>query len=564
MKIRQFSKIVLIALFCASTLQVSESHALAITNDIKSGITNVKNWFNDLKDLKVVQDTISFAQKTSAAIGDAKESISEYAGDVAKEIAEKKKMYDDYKAQVDEYKEEYEEYKKEYEEYKKMAEDGVQQAKDMKDQATGAIDAAKGMASAASDIAGSKIDGIKDKTGIGSSSNGSGNSTQNIANAAGAVGGTAGAASGAGAVAAGAAAGAAINTAAETTPTSSRTPFTGVEPAVQPVKINSQPVETIAQPNGSTGERISSENLSANVKNINNLSDANVVQAVVENNSVVSKEASATKTGSANGAVSVGAASAAAIKSNLKAQALQQVEADSVQAVSTVNTSTVKTKATIVNPNTTRSIQQRLDNNVKTISPTRKVFSKEKLSFLKPENEYRSYASIQSNSPLAFALLASLGDNGTDINKNFIIPKPLAKRCGLTSKTALESTGRNKYAIDECLVSINDAGQGAQTVQFKNPLQDYYDGKREIAIVYMIEGYKALSDTQKMTEDILPSIEFAQTDTAKDIYSQIVETNKAVVTTISGLLKVYTTKTLLETYNNYDLSKYDFRTQSDD
>jgi hypothetical protein len=58
-----------------------------------------------------------------------------------------------------------------------------------------------------------------------------------------------------------------------------------------------------------------------------------------------------------------------------------------------------------------------------------------------------------------------------------------------------------------------------------------------------------------MTEDIIPSIERAQTDTAKDIYSQVVETNKAIVTTISGLLKVYTTKELLETYNNYDLNQ---------
>lgn len=556
MKSGQFSKIVLIALFCASTLQVSESHALTITNDIKSGITNVKNWFNDLKDLKVVQDTISFAQKTSAAIGDAKESISEFSSDVYGEIAEMKKTYDEYKAEVEEYKEEYEEYKKEYEEYKQMAEDYKQMASD-------GINTAKGMASAAGDLASSTVNTVKDKAGIkDKDSSSSGNSAapegldqetavagnQEIAEAG-------NAAAGSGAVAGGLAGAAgltgAANIAADVNPTSGRQPFTNAE--------------TVANSEAKVSGTVAAGEIAAagNVKDINSSSAVNAVQSTAGNMAVVSGAGAVKAAGIAG--IS-GTSSSAAVKNNLKAQALQAVEKTDAKAVSTVNSSAAKVKSVVENPNTTRSIQLR-QNSTKAVSPTRKVFTRDKLSFMKPETEYRSYASVQTKSALAFADLLSmvpLQDNGTDKNKNFIIPKPLAKRCDLTSKTALESTGKNKYAIDKCLVSINDASQGAQTLQFQSPRQDYLDGKREIAAVYIVEGYKALSDTQKMTEDIIPSIELAQTDTTKDIYSQVVETNKAIVTTISGLLKVYTTKVLLESYNNYDLAKYDFKTQSED
>lgn len=547
MKSGQFSKIVLIALFCASTLQVPEAHALAITNDIKSGITNVKNWFNDLKDLKVVQDTISFAQKTSAAIGEAKDSISEFANDTYGEIAEMKKTYDEYKAEVEEYKAEYEEYKKEYEEYKQMAED-------YKQQATDAVNTAKGAASAAKGLATSTIDGVKDKAGIKDSSPSSAGGTAPDGLDEEAVSGNqAIAESGSAATGAGAVAGGAVGTTgiAEINPSSGRQPF-----------VNATAGGGVAVSGAvAAGGTADVNNLAGQVKDINSPSAVAGVQAIAGNMAAVSGTAGISGAAKVSGSVS-----SAAVKNNLKAQALQAVEAVDGKTVSTVRSSTAKVKNAVENPNTTRSIQLR-QNNIKAVSPTRKVFTRDKLSFMKPETEYRSYASVQTKSALAFADLLSmvpLQDNGTDKNKNFIIPKPLAKRCDLTSKTALESISKYKYKIDKCLVSINDSTQGAQTQQFQNPRQDYDDGKREIAAVYIVEGYKALSDTQKMTEDIIPSIELAQTDTAKDIYSQVVETNKAIVTTISGLLKVYTTKVLLETYNNYDLTKYDFKTQSED
>ncbi len=565
MKIGQFSKIVLIAFICATTQQISESQALAITNDIKSGINNVKNWFNDLKDLKIVQDTISFAQKTSAAIGEAKESISEYGGDIAAEIAEKKKMYEDYKAQVDEYREEYEEYKREYEEYKKMAEDGIQQAKDLKEQATETVGAAKEIASAAGDIASSKINSVKEKAGLGSSSEGGSNGLS--------VSG----ADSESAVETGelqpestlASSGTALTGGEENSavsPTSSRVAFSGNQASAnnEALAVNNTAGSTAQQaitgngvaslgaqnmvgaiPSGNmaTGQISQNKAITGNV----NLNTQNALGVVKAGNVAVNR------VGGVSISNNVGALSNAS-SPTLKGNAV------SIQAIQ--NSGNTATKQVIENPYTTKSIQKRLQEKTLEVSPTRKVFSKDKMSFY--EESYKGKAKIAQNSKLAFAKFAVLEDNGTDINKNFIIPKPIAKRCGLTSETALNSTGRNKYAIDECLVSINDSSSGALSQEFKNPRQDYYDGKRELAIVYMVEGYKALSDVQKMTDDIVPSISFAQTDTTKDIYSQIVETNKTIVTTISGLLKLYTTKVLLESYDNYDISKYDFRTQTED
>lgn len=560
MKSGQFSKIVLIALFCASTLQVSESHALTITNDIKSGTTNVKNWFNDVKELKVVQDSILVLQTTMTAIGDGLNAISEFNNMVYGTIAEMRKTYDDYKNEVEEYKKEFEEYKRELEEFKQFPSNTLDGFKEMGSSTIGAF---KEMGSSTIGMATGTFDDIKNDAGFkNKNSSSSGNSAASIGldQETAVVGnqeiaGAGNAAAGSGAVAGGLAGAAgmtgATNIAADVNPTSGRQPFTNAE--------------TVANSEAKVSGTVAAGEIAAagNVKDINSSSVVNAVQSTAGNMAVVSGAGAVKAAGIAG--IS-GTSSSATVKNNLKAQALQAVEKTDAKAVSTVNSSAAKVKSVVENPNTTRSIQLR-QNSTKAVSPTRKVFTRDKLSFMKPETEYRSYASVQTKSALAFADLLSmipLQDNGTDKNKNFIIPKPLAKRCDLTSKTALETTGKNKYAIDKCLVSINDASQGAQTLQFQSPRQDYLDGKREIAAVYIVEGYKALSDTQKMTEDIIPSIELAQTDTTKDIYSQVVETNKAIVTTISGLLKVYTTKVLLESYNNYDLAKYDFKTQSED
>ena len=48
--------------------------------------------------------------------------------------------------------------------------------------------------------------------------------------------------------------------------------------------------------------------------------------------------------------------------------------------------------------------------------------------------EVQSFASLQNETPLAFAFALEIDDDGTDVNKSYLVPRTINKTCGLSSK----------------------------------------------------------------------------------------------------------------------------------
>lgn len=75
MRKSDFSKIFAIALMSASMLYVPKAEAMIPVIDGTSIANTIKDWMNNIKETKLVTDTVAFANKTSAAIGDAKKAF---------------------------------------------------------------------------------------------------------------------------------------------------------------------------------------------------------------------------------------------------------------------------------------------------------------------------------------------------------------------------------------------------------------------------------------------------------------------------------------------------------
>ena len=181
MRKSDFSKIFAIALMSASMLYVPKAEAMIPVIDGTSIANTIKDWMNNIKETKLVTDTVAFANKTSAAIGDAKKSVSEYVIKNKEKAEEKLKKLNEYKKQAEEYKKEYDEYKKMLDEnieaaqkLKAEAEAKLAEAQEMKASVEGALSEAQATAGAVGDLAQSKISDAASKAGI--SSSGSGNS----------------------------------------------------------------------------------------------------------------------------------------------------------------------------------------------------------------------------------------------------------------------------------------------------------------------------------------------------------------------------------------------------
>lgn len=119
--------------------------------------------------------------KINAGIGEAKASVSKFAGDNLAKAQEKMKKLQEEKERIEKKKEEYEKIKKEIEEKKEAMEDYKRQAEALKADAEGYIADAKEMKDAASDV----ISTVKDDVSSASSSAGvsSGNADLNTTSA---------------------------------------------------------------------------------------------------------------------------------------------------------------------------------------------------------------------------------------------------------------------------------------------------------------------------------------------------------------------------------------------
>lgn len=165
------------------SLAVLPRHAAAQwpTLDISSVKEGISTNIELVKQSKVVTDAMATAGKINAGIGEAKASVSKFAGDNLAKAQEKMKKLQEEKERIEKKKEEYEKIKKEIEEKKEAMEDYKRQAEAQKADAEGYIADAKEMKDAASDV----ISTVKDDVSSASSSAGvsSGNADLNTTSA---------------------------------------------------------------------------------------------------------------------------------------------------------------------------------------------------------------------------------------------------------------------------------------------------------------------------------------------------------------------------------------------
>lgn len=158
-------------------------HAVAQwpTLDISSVKEGISTNIELVKQSKVVTDAMATAGKINAGIGDAKASVSKFAGDNLAKAQEKMKKLQEEKERIEKKKEQYEKIKKDIQEKKEAIEDYKRQAEALKADAQGYIDDAKEMKDAAADV----VSTVKDDVSSASSSAGvsSGNADLNTTSA---------------------------------------------------------------------------------------------------------------------------------------------------------------------------------------------------------------------------------------------------------------------------------------------------------------------------------------------------------------------------------------------
>ncbi len=126
-------------LFATIIISLSPSKAYAFVTlaiDPKSIILNIKNYFTKVMESETVVKTIKTVKKTSAAIGTAKKTVTEY-------VTENKKKIEAQIEMIKQYKEQAELYKAQYDEYRAKIDEGIATAKKYKEDIENTIDTAK-------------------------------------------------------------------------------------------------------------------------------------------------------------------------------------------------------------------------------------------------------------------------------------------------------------------------------------------------------------------------------------------------------------------------------------
>ncbi len=152
---------------------------------------------------------------------------------------------------------------------------------------------------------------------------------------------------------------------------------------------------------------------------------------------------------------------------------------------------------------------------------------------------------------VAYAFALKLEDNGTDVNGNFIIPQSIAMYCNLNSQTAQE-----EGKVDLCLRNLNQNSQKSRTEDHTDAPEFMKMAKAEYAASVIAEAYKAKNDAESFEEKILDPIEDAPAPQVLDIYSNVIEVNKAVVNTLNSILRIQSARLALKSFDNY--GKYNF------
>lgn len=632
MRKSDFSKIFAIALMSASMLYVPKAEAMIPVIDGTSIANTIKDWMNNIKETKLVTDTVAFANKTSAAIGDAKKSVSEYVIKNKEKAEEKLKKLNEYKKQAEEYKKEYDEYKKMLDEnieaaqkLKAEAEAKLAEAQEMKASVEGALSEAQATAGAVGDLAQSKISDAASKAGI--SSSGSGNSGVTFADPS--IGGSSNVNVGAltsagnsysiGSSAAGStdsASGYSAPVYADTPIATSRAAFGGTSgtasgaasggsaaASVEPLTAEEKAALPAVQAKAAAGQTLTAEEQqlvakAAKVERAEQKEKAAAIKQKLANGEQISDEERALlEKDYADEAAELKAieekqARGEELTEDEQALLDEKAEEDKAkeEKLSSMSEEELREKlaanlkakdeakkASLTNEHayTTEELEKNLkakdeekrsslgirsrttSRDLKARTPQRRNFTRSGNRASLEIGEVQSFASLQNETPLAFAFALEIDDDGTDVNKSYLVPRTINKTCGLSSKKAKE-----KGAMDECLVGIFDKLKQPRAYNEAEFMKQYNQGRKEYAAALIAEGYKAQNDADGFEEKTLDVIDFSEADTTADHYAHLVEMNKAVTTTINGLLKIYSSRLALNTYSNY--SAYDFSTPEED
>ena len=139
--------------------------------------------------------------------------------------------------------------------------------------------------------------------------------------------------------------------------------------------------------------------------------------------------------------------------------------------------------------------------------------------------------------------MLSTPDGGIDKEGTRIFPKSLAMVCQASS---------NEYEeIPKCWVKLNKQIKSLSPESSLDGTKTFNSSIREHASLYIAEAIKAKRDAEDFSFKVIDPIKYATTSTTIDDYSIIIEMNKAIVTSMNGLLKVYSTKLSLDTHKNY-------------
>lgn len=400
MKFYTLTKYLAFCLIVSSSLS-GVSRAQIPVVDISSAKNSIQSWFESIKESKFVVSTTNTISKTSAAIGEAKSTISEYVVENKRKIEEKMAKVEKYKKAAEEYKKEYEEYKKQYEDAKAQVEETAEAARQQYETAKSQVEE-------------------------------------------------------------------------------------GVETAKQASAAAQGVVESAKSQVGTVADSVSSELSSAAAKAGVSTQEGNALTTPI---------------------TAVGAQSGQTVLPEASGSGTQQ--------------------------------------------PRRKTFTT--LSPQASLSDIRGQGLIRNKQKLAFAFALELQDNGTDVNGNVIIPQSIAMYpgCDLSSKTAQE-----EGKMDACLRLINQNSQKARTEDYTDAPVIYQRGKAELAAAVVAEAYKAKNDAEAFEEKILDPIEDAPAPQVLDIYSNVVEVNKAVVNSLNSFLKLQSARLALKSFENYGRYKF--------
>ena len=521
---KNFLIIFLTGLFIAAI--PARGWAQAVVSDTQSTGKTVKQWFTEVKESKTVVGTMNTVKKTSAAIGTAKKSVSEY-------VLENKEKIEAKLAKVKEYKEKAEEYKAEYDKYKKQLDENIAKAKELKEQAETGIETAKETAAAAKEAAGAAVDAAKDKAGIGGKDDSAGtaetteSADEDTPSAA--VGSETATTSSA-------------NNAEKGLTTDAASALTNGAVMQESSRKAFGTGETETSSSATEGTAAVEYDAAARVLTPSELETygtlqgkSNLSAAERQTFDTLKEKISATRLQKAdNKAVSTSAGNTAGTVSGLP----------SVTAVKTVSPAVVSADMAVTSRPTAAETLSSSGTAIQKAVTVPQVVPAEKTRLRKAFTT----SSLHHKETLAFAKveMLNLPDGGTDSNGAVIIPQALAMYCGLSSGDALESG-----ALDECLLKLNKERKSAQLFSGSDAPKMYNRALAQYVAASIAEAYKARQDAESFEENFIDAVDFAPEPTAQDVYDNIVELNKAIDMQMNGLLKIFSTQLASQALYNY-------------